>query len=101
MIALLHDPPAVHDDDLVRVADRREAVRDDERGAAVTQPRHRLLDEHLGPRIYVARRFVEDEDARIGEERAGDGDELALAGRYVGRFLFKHRVVPVGKRADE
>src|SRR5205814_10205925 len=79
VVALLHDPAAVHHDDLVGVADRREPVRDDERGAAVTEPRHRLLDEDLGTRVHVARRLVENEGARTGEERARDRDELPLA----------------------
>src|SRR5947208_14949927 len=79
VVALLDDPARVHDHDLVGVADRREAVRDDEGSAAVTEARHRLLNEYLGARVDVARSFVEDEDARIGEERAGDRDELPLA----------------------
>jgi hypothetical protein len=39
MIALLDDPSAVHDDDLVHVTERGKTVRDDERRAAVPQPR--------------------------------------------------------------
>ena len=101
MVALLDDPARVHDHDLVGVADRRETVRDDEGGAAVTEARHRLLDEHLGARVDVAGRFVEDEDARIGEERAGDSDELPLACRDVRGFFFEKRVVALGQRAYE
>src|SRR5207244_8019249 len=70
-------------------------------GAAVTEARHRLLDEHLGARVDVAGRFVEDEDARIGEERAGDSDELPLACRDVRGFFFEKRVVALGQRAYE
>src|SRR5437879_13524781 len=74
VVALLDDPARVHDHDLVGVADRRETVRDDEGGAAVTEARHRLLDEHRGARGDVAGRSVEAEDARIGKEPAGESD---------------------------
>ena len=81
MITLLDDPATVNHDDHVGVADRREAMGDDEGGAPVTQARHGLLDQHLGARVDVARRLVEDEDARIREERARDGPTLRF-GRY-------------------
>ena len=40
---------------------------------------HRLLDEHLGAGVDRAGGLVEDQDRRIGEERAGDREQLLLA----------------------
>ena len=92
---------AVHDEDRVGVADRRQAVGDDERRPAVHQPGHRALDEDLGPRVDRGGRLVEDEDRRVGEERAGDRQQLLLAGRQVGRVVVDDGVVAVGQRPHE
>ena len=67
----------------------------------VHEPRHRALDEHLGARVDRARRLVEDEDRRVGQERAGDGQQLLLAGREVRRVVVDDRVVAVGQRPHE
>ena len=71
-------------------------MRDDDRRPPVQQPVERALDQHLGRPVDVRRRLVEDEDARVGEQRAGDRDQLALAGREA-RAALAHRVVePAG-----
>src|SRR5688572_5694934 len=57
--ATLHDVTALEDDDLVRVADRAEAVRDDE--AARTPPAEVRIDALLGLGVERARGFVEDD----------------------------------------
>src|SRR5690606_41006719 len=44
--AALHDLAALHDDDLVAVADRRQPVGDDHAGAAAAADR--VVDQHLG-----------------------------------------------------
>ena len=68
----------VEDDDLVGQRDGREAVGDDERGP----PGHRLaqprFDLRLGGRVDRGGGVVEDQDARIGEQGAGDRHPLAL-----------------------
>jgi len=74
--------PAVPEhDDPSRALDRREAVGDDDRGAARQQPPHALLDPVLRVDVDVRGGLVEHEDARIGDQRPGEGDELALARR--------------------
>ena len=47
--------------------------------------RRPCLDPALGVEVDVRGRLVEDEDARVGDQRAGEGDELALAGRELRR----------------
>ena len=37
----------------------------------------RLLDELLGLRVHQRGGLVEDEDARVGQQRAGDGHPLS------------------------
>ena len=77
--AALHDDALPHDEDEVRVADRREAVRDRERRAVGHEPVDGVLHEALRDRVERARGLVEDEDGRVAEDRPRDGDALALA----------------------
>ena len=67
----------------------------------MAEARHRLLDEHLGAGVDVARGLVQDQDGRVGEEGTGDGQELPLAGGDVGCILVQDGVVAVGKGAHE
>jgi hypothetical protein len=62
-------------------AHRREPVRDDEDGAAPRDLRHVVLDYSLALVIERAGRLVENEDARIGNERAPNRDPLLLSAR--------------------
>jgi hypothetical protein len=60
-----------------------------------------LLDQHLGHRIHAGRRLVQDQDAGIGQHRAGDADELALADRKVGASLQDLGLVAIRQGGDE
>ena len=101
MRALLDDRAVLEHDDQVGVADGREAVGDDERGAAVEQAAQRALDPPLGADVDRARRLVEDQDPRVGEQRAAERDELALAEREAEAALAELRVVAVLEPLDE
>ncbi len=81
MRPLLDDPPVLEDDDQVGAPDRREPVGDDERRPSGEERAQRELDAPLGSDVDARGRLVEDEDARVGEERARERDELALAER--------------------
>ena len=59
------------------------------------------LDAALGVQVDVRGRLVEDEDPRVGDERAGERDELALAGRELDAALADLGVQAVGEAADE
>jgi len=67
-----------HEDD-VRVTDRRQTVGDRDRRAAVEQPRNAFEDQVLRFRIERGRRFVEQKNGRVADQRSGDGDPLALS----------------------
>ena len=51
MRALGDDAPVIHHDDPVRLEHRRQAMRDDQRGAAFHQPLQRLLDGAFALRV--------------------------------------------------
>ncbi len=72
------DAAALHHRDAVGVAHRREAVRDDQHRAARHQPLERALHDPLAFGIERARRFVEQQDRAIGEDRARDREPLPL-----------------------
>src|SRR5262245_1096798 len=79
MRAILDDAPAVERDDAGGRTHRRQSVRDDEHRAALGDVLHVLLNDALAFVVQRTCGFVEDQDARIRGERAGDRDALALA----------------------
>ncbi len=101
MLALLHDVAVVHHQDQVGVADGGQAMGDDEAGAALHQGVHRLLDQHLGVGIHRTGGFVQDQDRGVGQDGAGDGQQLHLALRDVGGLFVEHHVVAIRQGADE
>ena len=66
------------------LADGRQPVRDDHDGPALHDPAHVVLHDPFAFIVQRARRLVEDQDARIRGEGAGDGDPLALTTRQIG-----------------
>src|SRR5580658_4363825 len=101
MVAVLDEAAALDGDDAVGVAHARQAIGDDEHGAALGDAFHVLLDDALALVVERARRLVEDQDPRIGDEGAGDGDALALAARKARAALAHHGVVALRQLEDE
>ena len=93
--------PCFDDEDLVGAADGREAVGDDEGGAALHEEVEAVLDHGFGLGVEGAGGFVEDEDARVGENGAGDGDALALAAGELDAALADDGVVAFGEALGE
>ena len=87
MCTLLDDVSVFHNENDVGVADRRETVRDNEARTALHQLGHGFLDQDLGTCVDRRCRFVEDQDARIGEECTRDREKLLLALRDVGGLV--------------
>ena len=79
--AVLDQAAAVDGDDAVGHPHRGEPMRDDEHRSAARDLRHVLLNDALALVVERACRLVENQDARIGNQRAGDGDALPLAAR--------------------
>ena len=76
-------------------------MRHDEARAALHEPLERLLDLDLGPRVDVARGFVEDEHGGVGEHGAGYAEQLPLPGRDRGLLAVEHRVIAMREPLDE
>ena len=99
--AALDDLAVLEHQDLVGAADRRQPVRDDERRPALPQRAQAVLDQRLALAVEARRRLVEDQDARVGEDRARDRDPLALAARELHAALADDGVVALLEPADE
>ena len=64
---------------IVRAADRGKAMGDHENGAPYHQVRERLLHEFFGFGVEFRGGLIENQDWRILQQGAGDGDALPLA----------------------
>ena len=71
---------------------------DDHRGPAGEHRAQRPLDEPLGRDVERRGRLVEDQHRRVGEEGAGERDELALAGAQPAALVGDVGLVAVGHR---
>lgn len=92
-----HDLPFVHGDDAVRHAYGGQAVGDDEYGAVAADGLHVLHNGAFGFVVERAGGFVENQDARVADQGAGDGDALALAAGQAGALFADFGVVAFGK----
>jgi len=96
----LDDVPLLHYDDLIRVADGRETVSDDQTGAVAHQLHHSVLDMQLGAGINRGGGFVKNQDLRIAEKCSADGKQLTLALREVRTGGGQHRIIAIGQCGD-
>ena len=92
--------PAHHDDD-IRPADLRQAMGDQDGRAALRGAEDGALNLIFGGAVDRAGRVVEDQDARVGQKGARQGDPLALAARERHAALADDGLVAVGKGHDE
>ena len=77
--ALLDDASRVEHDDPIGEMQRRATMRDEQRRATRHDAAQRVVDGGLDTRVDGAGRVVEDEDARVIEDRPRERDALALA----------------------
>ena len=81
MASLFDDPPTIHDQDAVGRQHRGEPMGDDECGAALHHVVERFLHQHFILGVQRGGGLVKQQDRRILENGAGDGETLALAAR--------------------
>jgi hypothetical protein len=74
-----HDAPVFHYDDAVGALHGGQAVCDDERGAPAHGRFQRALHQAFRFGVERAGGFVQQQQRRVLEQRARDGDALALA----------------------
>ena len=67
---MLDNMPLMDHKDLIRIANRAQTVRDHKAGPIPQQLFQRLLDQPFGARIHAAGRFVQDQQAWIGQRGA-------------------------------
>jgi hypothetical protein len=91
----------VHEQNLIRRANRRQAVRNDEGGAVLAQIIHSLLHLFFSLDVERASRFVEHEDRRILQDRAGNCQTLAFTTRKLRTAFADDRVVTIGLSKNE
>ena len=101
MAARLDDFPPVHHHQPVGFVQGGQTVGDRDRGAAAHQVVQCLLNFLFGLGIDGRGRFIEDQDARIDQQRARNRDTLAFsAGQTLAAFAHQ-RVVTVRQAQDE
>ncbi len=99
--ARVDDPPLVEHDDAVGQAQRRAPVGDEDRRPADHQPAQGRVDLLFDPAVDRRGGVVEQQDPRVGEERPGERDPLALAAREQQAPFADDGVVAVGQLHDE
>src|SRR5262245_48414998 len=85
--AVLDQAAALERHDAIHRPHGREPVRYDQNRSTFGDVFHVLLNDTLALIVESARRLVEDQNARIGSEGAGNRDALTLAARE-GRAAF-------------
>src|SRR2546430_16179272 len=98
--AALRDGAFDQDDDLVGVANGGGAVRNQNRGAALHDSAQAVEDALLGLGVDARERVVEDENARIADNGAGDGGALLLPTGKSDAALADHGVVGFAEVLD-
>lgn len=81
MIAALRDTPASNDKDLIGITNGMQSMRDHKQCFTTHKLRNGFLNVALVVDIDAGCGFVENDDRRIFENTARDGDALALAAR--------------------
>ncbi len=79
MVALGHQAAAIEQQNAIGVAHRGEPVGDHQGGAVGGEFFQCFLNERLALGIESAGRLVEQQDGRVTQDGAGDGDTLALS----------------------
>src|SRR4029077_9728459 len=99
--AVLDQAAVLERNDAIQRPHGREPMRDDQNRPPLCDLLHVLLDDTLALIVEGARRLIEDQNARVGDERAGNGDALSLATREGRAALADDRVVAFGQLEDE
>src|SRR5258708_25042258 len=93
MSAAFDDAAGFDDENLLGTANGREAMGDDKCSAAAHQVTQPFLNERFRFGVQTGSRFIENEDAWIGENGAGDGDALLLSTREFYTAFADDRIV--------
>ena len=99
MRAAIDDAAALHHQDLVAIADRAEAVGDDDAGAAgAADAVHDML---LGLGVHRAGRLIQNQHARLHGQGTRDRQTLTFAAAEIGAAAGQFGAVTIRTRGDE
>ena len=101
MRSILDQTSSLEREDAVGTTDRRKAVSDNDGRATLADAAHVVLDDPLALVVERACRFVEDQDARVGDESTGYRDPLPLPARQATAAFADQGVVAFGKLENE
>ncbi len=101
MAAALDDLAVIQHQDFVGIHHRGKPVRDDQRGAVPGDLAQRALDFAFGAGVQRGRRFVQQQDRRVLQDGAGDGDALLLAAGKFQPALAHHGFIAQRQFEDE
>ena len=101
MRALLDNVAVIHDQDEVGIHDRRQTVRDHKARTPAHKRVHGTADGKLGARIHARRRLIQNENRRVVEQHARNGQQLALALTDAFGIVSHTRVVALRHSAHE
>ena len=90
--AVLHEAALLQHEDAIEAAHRGQAVRDGDDGAAVHEAAERLADQLLRFAVERRGRLIEQQQGRVLQEGAGDGDALPLSARQADAAISDQRV---------
>ena len=95
------DSAVVEHDDLIRVNDGRNALRDNNLRRILQARRKRFADARLGRGVDRAGGVVENQNFRLFQKCARNAQTLLLSAGYIRTTLIEYVIVAVRKRADE
>src|SRR5207302_10451962 len=99
--ACFNDATDIQNIESVGALHLRKTMRDDDRRAPAHEPIESLLHEELALVVERARCFVEQEDARVPQDRPRDRDTLALPDREADTALADDRLHALGHPPNE
>ena len=101
MRADFHETSTIQHGDAIGVFYRRQAMRDDDRGAPRQHSRQRLLDQGLALGILGRGGLIENQHRGVFEERARQRQALALTAGEIVTLLEQYRTQPSGQGVHE
>src|SRR2546423_3457800 len=87
--------------DLIRTADRRKTVGDDESGTAPAQRLQSILDQRFALTVEARRSFVKNQYFRLGKNCASNRHALPLSARQLHAAFADNGVITIGKTVDK
>ena len=101
MATALDNAPVIQHQNLVGALEGEQPLGDDKSGAPLHKDSQRLLDQMLGFGIDAAGRIVQNQDARVTEQGAGDGKALFLPAAQGHAALTDDGLIAFGKGFDK